>query len=107
MAKTLEVTDATFQEEVLNANVPVLVDFWAAWCGPCKALSPILDEMAGEMEGQVKFTKLDVDNNRAVSEQFGIMHLPTILVFKDGKVVDKHVGLAPKSALAKKVLAHA
>lgn len=107
MAKTLEVTDATFEQEVLNADVPVLVDFWAAWCGPCKALTPILDEMAGEMEGKVKFTKMDVDNNRATSEAYGIMNLPTILVFKGGEVVEKHIGLAPKSALAKKLAVHA
>jgi thioredoxin 1 len=107
MSKAQEVTDANFEQEVLKSDIPVLVDFWAAWCGPCKALSPMLDEMAGEMEGQVKFTKLDVDNNRQTAEEYRIMNLPTLLVFKGGQVVDKHIGLAPKGVIAKKLLAHA
>ena len=99
MGNLLEVTDATFAQEVEQSDVPVLVDFWAAWCGPCKALNPILENIAEEMGEKVKIVKLDVDNNRVVSEKYGIMNLPTMLVFNGGEPVKKLVGLSPKKRI--------
>ena len=106
MAKPVEITDANFEEVVLKSDKPVLVDFWATWCGPCRAIAPAIEEMAGELDGQAVIGKLDVDANPAVSQQFQVMSIPTLLVFKGGKVVDKQVGLAPKSVLTGKVKAH-
>jgi thioredoxin 1 len=96
----LEFTDANFQDEVLNADQPVLVDFWAEWCGPCKMLGPVIDELAGEYEGKAKVGKIDIDNNRDAAVQFGILSIPSIIIFKNGEVVNKFVGISPKDELA-------
>lgn len=90
-----------FESEVLQSKTPVLVDFWAQWCGPCKMLSPILDELAGEYEGKVKIGKVDVDTNQELSAQYSVLSIPTLLIFKDGKVQEQHVGLKGKSELKK------
>lgn len=96
----MELTSTNFTEEVLNANVPVMVDFWATWCMPCKMLAPILEELAQEANGAYKVGKVNVDTEPALAAQFGIMNIPTVLVFKDGKVVEKSIGLVQKSQLA-------
>lgn len=93
-------TAAEFQEKVLNSDVPVLVDFWAPWCGPCKMIGPSVEELATEYAGKAKVFKVDVDVNGEVAQNYGIMSIPALLVFKGGKVVDKQVGAAPKAALA-------
>lgn len=98
----LEVTDANF-EELINAGKPMVLDFWAEWCGPCRMVSPIIDELATEYEGKVTIGKMDVDNNNDVVAQFGIRNIPTVLFFKDGKLVDKQVGAAQKSAFVAKI----
>lgn len=98
----LEVTDANF-EELVNAGKPMVLDFWAEWCGPCRMVSPIIDELATEYEGKVTIGKMDVDNNNDVVAQFGIRNIPTVLFFKDGKLVDKQVGAAQKSAFVAKI----
>lgn len=94
-----EISDQTFKAEVLEANTPVLVDFWAPWCGPCRMVGPVVDELAGEMAGKVKFTKLNVDDNQASAAQYGIMSIPALLIFKNGQVVQQHVGAVPKATL--------
>lgn len=91
----LQITDANF-EELVNSGKPMVLDFWAEWCGPCRMVGPIIDELATEYEGRVTIGKMDVDNNNDVVAQFGIRNIPTVLFFKDGKVVDKQVGAAPK-----------
>lgn len=98
----LEVTDANF-EELVNSGKPMVLDFWAEWCGPCRMVSPIIDELATEYEGKVIIGKMDVDSNNDVVGQFGIRNIPTVLFFKDGKVVDKQVGATQKSAFVAKV----
>ena len=98
----LEVTDANF-EELVNAGKPMVLDFWAEGCGPCRMVSPIIDELATEYEGKVTIGKMDVDNNNDVVAQFGIRNIPTVLFFKDGKLVDKQVGAAQKSAFVAKI----
>jgi len=101
MAKAIPFTDANFNTEVLQSDQPVLVDFWAEWCGPCRMVGPIVEELAGDYEGKVKVGKLDVDSNPHVSMQFGIRSIPTLLVFKQGQVVDQIVGAVPKAMLMK------
>jgi thioredoxin 1 len=95
-------TDANYNE-VLNAGKPVVIDFWAEWCGPCRAVAPSIEELAHEYEGKVEIGKVDVDANTAITEQFAIRNIPTILFFKNGQLVDKHVGVASKAALAAKI----
>lgn len=102
-AKYITLTDANFSEEVLNSDVPVLVDFWATWCGPCRMIAPIIEELAGEYEGRAKIGKVDVDNNSRVAAQFGIRSIPTLLFFKDGEVVAQQIGASPKRVLAEKL----
>jgi thioredoxin 1 len=99
MTKPADVTDQTFESEVINADVPTLVDFWAPWCGPCRMVAPIVEELAGEYEGRVKFVKLNTDENPAVSGRYGIRSIPTLLVFKGGEVKGQIVGFRPKSEL--------
>jgi len=98
---TLE--DGTFDAEVLKSDVPVLVDFWAVWCGPCKAIAPSVDELATEYKGKLKVAKLDIDSHQAVPQRFGIRSIPTLLIFKGGRVVDTIVGAVPKSKLVDSV----
>jgi thioredoxin 1 len=102
----LEFSDANFEVEVLQSDKVVLVDFWAAWCGPCRMVAPIVEELATELDGKAVVGKLDVDNNPSVSSALGIRNIPTILIFKGGKVVDKQVGVAPKETLLAKLEAH-
>jgi thioredoxin 1 len=104
--KPMEVTDANFQTEVLNSDKPVLLDFWAEWCGPCKMISPLVEELAKEYDGKLKVGKVDVDSNQQTSMQYGIRSIPTLLIFKGGKVVDQLVGAVPKKMLTEKVIKH-
>ncbi len=99
----IEFTDANFQQEVLNSDVPVLVDFWAVWCGPCKIIAPYVEQISGEYQGKVKVGKLDVDNNPQVSMQYGIRSIPTLLIFRDGKIADQIIGAVPKQAITQKL----
>ena len=104
MGKTLELTDATF-DETLKSDKPVLVDFWAEWCGPCKMIGPVVEELAGDYEGKAIVAKINVDENPQVTARFGVRSIPTLLVFKNGQIVDKQVGAVPKSVLAGKLQA--
>lgn len=97
MANVLEITDGNFEQEVGKSPLPVLVDFTATWCGPCKMLSPVIEEIAGEYNGRVKVGKLDIDHNQATAQKFQIRGVPTVLLFNNGKVVDQMVGVAPKA----------
>jgi thioredoxin 1 len=103
MGKALEFTDGNFEAEVLNSDKPVLVDFWAEWCGPCRMIGPVVEEMAGEYEGKAKIGKVNVDNNPDISVKYGIRSIPALLIFKDGEVVDQIVGAVPKPHLTKQL----
>ena len=95
----IHVSEGTFDAEVLKSGQPALVDFWAPWCGPCRAIAPVLDELAEEYKGKVKVAKINVDENRKLAGDHGVMSIPTMILFKDGKVVDKLIGLVPKDRL--------
>jgi thioredoxin 1 len=103
VTKPTEVTDATWESEVLKADKPVLVDFWAPWCGPCRMVAPIVDELSTEYEGKVKFVKLNTDDNVRTASAYGIRSIPTLLVFKGGQPVGQIIGFRPKSELKKKL----
>ena len=96
---TLKVTDASFQTDVVGADLPVVVDFWAEWCGPCKMIGPSLEEIAKELDGQVRIAKVNVDENPGIAGQLGIRSIPTLMLYKDGKVTSQKVGAAPKGEL--------
>jgi thioredoxin 1 len=98
-----EVDDSSFEKEVLQSEQPVLVDFWAAWCGPCKALAPIVDEVANDFTGKLKVMKMDVDRNSATPMRYGIRGIPALLLFKDGKLADQIVGYVPKAKITESV----
>ena len=104
--KPIKLTDTTFETEVLKSDKPVLVDFWAEWCGPCKMIAPIVEELASEYNGTLKVGKVDVDANPQVSMQFGIRSIPTLLIFKNGRVVEQVVGAVPKRTLNERVQKH-
>jgi len=104
MGKTLILTDANF-DEVINSGKPVLVDFWAEWCGPCKMIGPVVEELAGDYDGKAVVAKLNVDENPQTTAKFGVRSIPTLLVFKGGQIVDKQVGAVPKSVLNQKLAA--
>jgi len=99
----IEFTDANFEQEVLKSELPVLVDFWAVWCGPCKIIAPAVKELAAAYEGKVKIGKVDVDNNQNISIKYGIRSIPTLLIFKDGKIVEQIVGAVPKAQIVQKL----
>ncbi len=102
MANAVEITDNNF-EEVIKTDQPVLVDFWAEWCGPCKMIAPVVEELASEYNGKAIIGKVDVDSNPEISAKFGIRSIPTLLVFKNGEVVEKQVGAVPKNVLSQKI----
>lgn len=106
MPHPLHLTDATFTTEVLQSNIPVVIDFWATWCGPCRMIAPIIEEMAKDYDGKAKICKLDVDNNPDTATQYGIRSIPTVLIFKSGKVVDSVIGAVPKQQIIDRLEAH-
>jgi len=99
----LEITDANFEELVMNSDKPVMLDFWAVWCGPCRMIAPIVEEMSAEYDGKAVIGKVDVDNNQEVAMKYGIRNIPTVLFVKGGEIVDKQVGAAPKTAFTAKL----
>ncbi|HLH42124.1 MAG TPA: thioredoxin [Bryobacteraceae bacterium] len=104
--KTLTFTDAAFDQDVLRSDLPVLVDFWAPWCGPCRAMSPIVDAVAAEYEGRIRVGKLNTDENQATAMRYQVRGIPTLLLFKGGRVVDQKVGAMPKAELVKMLTPH-
>ncbi len=103
MSKATTFTDDSFENDVINAEKPVLVDFWAEWCGPCRMVGPIVDELAGEYEGKVKIGKVDVDNNPETATKYGIRSIPSLLIFKNGEPVDQIMGAVPKNQIKKQL----
>jgi len=101
--KPITITDDNFETEVINSNQPVLIDFWATWCGPCRMIAPIVEELANEYGGKVKIGKLDVDENQGVSIRYGVRSIPTLLIFKDGKIKDTIIGAVPKSQIVQRL----
>lgn len=106
MSNAIDITDASFEQEVLNSDKPVVVDFWATWCGPCRKLGPVLDEISGEFDGKVKFVKVNVDENVKTAKDYSISGIPSILVFKEGKALERLVGLMPKSTIISNIEKH-
>ncbi|MFQ6084525.1 MAG: thioredoxin [Candidatus Aminicenantia bacterium] len=103
MAKLVEITEANFEREVLQSEIPVLIDFWAVWCGPCRMIAPIVEELAEQYEGKLKVGKLDVDNNPQIAAKYGIRSIPTLLLFREGKVVEQIVGAVPRTYIESKL----
>ena len=99
----IEITDDNFENEVINSDLPVLIDFWAVWCGPCKMVAPIVEELAAEYDGKAKIGKLDVDSNQQTSIKFGVRSIPTLLLFKDGELKDTIIGAVPKTNIVEKL----
>jgi thioredoxin 1 len=100
----IEITDANFEALVLHADKPVLIDFWADWCGPCRMVGPVVEDISAEYEGRAIIGKVDVDKNPGISERYGIRNIPALLFFKDGQIVDKQIGAVPKSVLVEKLV---
>ena len=103
MSNEHEFTDGNFETEVLKAETPVLVDFWEPWCGPCRMVAPIVEEISNEYAGKIKVGKVNTDDNQMIASQYGIMSIPTIMIFKDGEVVERVIGAQPKAALTSKI----
>ncbi len=101
--KPITITDSNFEQEVIKSEKPVLIDFWAVWCGPCKIISPVVEEIAGEYDGKAKVGKLDVDNNQQTAIRYGVRSIPTLLIFKDGKLKDTIIGAVPKGQIVQKL----
>ena len=106
MAKPVHVTDSTFDAQVLKSDVPVLTDFWAEWCGPCKVIAPILEQIADEYEGRIKIAKMDVDQNNQMAMRLGVQSIPTLILFENGQAVERWVGSMPKDRLLSRLLPH-
>ncbi len=106
MAEVIHLTDANFDQEVVQSSLPTLTDFWAAWCGPCKMIAPIVEQLAQEYDGKMKVTKLDVDQNPTLATRFGVMSIPTLILFKNGQPVERIVGYMPKEKLLERLKPH-